>query len=224
MRELGMIKKNGLSKLRTGPLRQAQGMLRMSKLQVFANFPVDPEFSRDDGHGRTGFTIIEALVSFFITILLVSLVFQFSAKFYSSLLERSKFNSIYLENYSALDHIVRNVSQASCNKVDWKKISTDQIIWHDSENKIDMGYIMQDQNLYFITGSYMGDSWSNNRRNLLSACTKEIKFSKNIRVGGFEGDSNQGFISSIACTIVFNMKNRSYELKRVIGLKNGAFY
>jgi hypothetical protein len=174
---------------------------------------------------KPGFTIIEALISFFITILLVSLVFQFSARFYSNLLERSKFNSIFLENYSDLDHIVRNVSQAPCNKENWLKISPAQIIWRDIENGVDMGYVMQDKNLYFVTGNYARDSWSKHRKSLLSSCTKEIKFVKNRSLlDPSDRESKPGYIGSIVCCVVFiDVKNKSYELKRVIGLKNGVF-
>lgn len=163
-----------------------------------------------------GFTIIEAIISFFITILLVTQVFQFSAKFCSGLLERSKFNSVFLENYTAFDHIVRNLSQVSSNKDNFMDISDSQIIWRD-DNKIDSGYIIKDNNLYFIIGSYKDGAWLTQRKNLLSSSTKEIKFLKIV-----DGDPN--YIKAVNCTFVYEFKDKNYEFKRVIGLKNGIKY
>lgn len=164
---------------------------------------------------RSGFTIIEATISFFIAILLVSLVFQFSAKFYSGLLKRSNFNSIFLENYSAFDHIVRNISQVSGNKEFWKNISHSNLVWLDSENKINKGYLVLGGALYFVTGVYENGVWTRSRKNLLSRSIKEVKFTQVMA-------QEAGYIKSIVCNIVLNT-DKSCGLSRVIGLRNGIF-
>ena len=180
-------------------------------------------------HGklRKGFTIIEALISFGITILLVTLVFQFSAQFYSGLVERSKLNTVFLENYSAFDHIVRNLSQACGKKENWLKVSGSNIVWRESydtgtskkgADKLDRGYELSEKGLCFIMGSYSvsGDFWKKGRKNLLSSSIKEINFVPNI-------SQETGNISCIVCKIVFEVKDKSYKLVRVIGLKNGIY-
>ncbi|KKP27322.1 MAG: hypothetical protein UR12_C0028G0003 [candidate division TM6 bacterium GW2011_GWF2_30_66] len=176
---------------------------------------------------KLGYTLIEAIIAFSITILLIMLIFQFSAQFYAGLLEKSKFNTIYLENYLAFDHIVRNISKASGKKEAWLKITDNQVIWRESDNiegdfvsnsdkKIAKGYIMQDQSLYYVTGSYniAGGFWSSQRRSLLSSVIKDIKFSQNL-------SEDNAFIISITCKIDFYLKNKKFEFVRIIGLKNG---
>lgn len=167
---------------------------------------------------KSGYTIIEALIAFFITILLIMLIFQFSVQFYVGLIEKSKFNSVYVENYLAFDHIVRNISKASSKKEAWVKIADNQVIWRESDNKAVRGYLMKDQNLYYITGEYNYSEgvWLKQRKSLLSSSIKDIKFVQNL-------SENIGLISSISCKIVFVLKNKDFEFVRVIGLKNGIF-
>jgi len=52
-----------------------------------------------------GFTIIEWLVSFFITVLLITIVFQFLAQFYAGYIKRSVDNTLFTQSFVALDAI-----------------------------------------------------------------------------------------------------------------------
>lgn len=176
---------------------------------------------------KEGFTIIEALVSFFITVLLISLLFNFSLNFYSSLSQRSFHNKIFMENFSAMDHIFRNISQAPMDAKNWLVFSQKHIVWRDTGAKLDFGYELKEgpenkidnngtnKGLYFLVGNYGVDGWVKKRSNLMSKSIDSIKFSKEMSFSGQE-------VKAVGCNIKFlvsdtiGMKN----ISRVIFLKN----
>ncbi|MFC1842296.1 PilW family protein [Candidatus Dependentiae bacterium] len=158
---------------------------------------------------KNGFTIIEWLISFFITLLMVTLVFQFSSQFYSRLLVRSQLTNAFSESYAALDHISRHISQAPAQKNKWDidYSSGATLKWYDQERETKIGYIFKNQKIYFVV---------NKRKNIMACNIKSLYFSP-IIVGGQ--------IKSIKCEITFFnnnflSNNKIKKLERLIALKN----
>lgn len=198
---------------------------------------------------KSGFSLVEALISILIATILSFLVFQFASSFYSDLLNRFRFENIFLENYCALDHISRNVSMASKDRKDWQKVSDNEIVFRGFENK-SVGYFLHGSNLYFITGDYKDGSWKGARKNLISKSVKEIKFFLNFQDSEAKNSETQNSktVSGLTCKIKlyinganinFNednnlginnnfdgnnlnlANNKDYVLERFIAIKNG---
>lgn len=150
-------------------------------------------------------TVIEWLISFFITILIVIVVFQLSAKIYSNLLRGSQFNNLFAENYSALEHISRTISGAPHQKNKWSKFGDREVVWWDQLQKKNIGYKYEKKKIFFLVGK---------RKNLIATNISNFKLTPNID----NIDNNE--IKSIKCFVEFEIKNKSCSFKRLICLKN----
>jgi len=149
-----------------------------------------------------GFTIIEWLVSFCITLLLLILIFQFSGKFYADYIKRSETNTIFAQNVVALDNISRDILQAPCQKKLWEILSEDHIVWLDENKKIKRGYLFKNQKIYFL---------KNKRKNLIANYVKKLRFIPSVI---------DDIIHSVHCIIEFGAQKKTCCLERVIYIKN----
>jgi len=157
---------------------------------------------------KQGFTIVEWLVSFCITVLLVTLVFQFLVSFYTGYLERASYNAIFSQGGVALDHISREISCAPCQKSLWRKVDPTHILWHDEQNNRDIGYVFKKQNLYFLVRNKQNKK---TRKNLLVRNIQNVTFTMFIK---------HTIIQSVQCCIVFGTKDATCCLERIISIKN----
>jgi hypothetical protein len=169
-----------------------------------------------------GFTILEALISFFITIIIVQQVFQFSAKFYCKLLNRSHYSGVFVENFAAIDHISRTIARSFEDGQDNLQFTNSQFIWRNFGDKVDLGYVCEGGKLYFVVGKYENNDWVKKRKNLISSSVKNISFSKIIDITGNNPAVVIPTYRSILCKIVFKLESIDCSLSRVILLKNGT--
>ena len=152
---------------------------------------------------KRGFTILEWVISFFITVTILTVVFQFSAKIYSQLIGSSRFNAMFSDVTVALDAMTKNIFQAPAEKNKWKKISSIHIMWKDEQTKTVVGYLYEKQNLFFVKGK---------RKNVIARNLKNVKFAATVE---------REEIKSIRCVIAFSCHQKKYTVDRLIILKNG---
>jgi len=167
----------------------------------------------------SGFTLIEWLVSFSITLILILLVFQFSAQFCSYFVEQSKINQVCLENHAALYHMMKKISQAPYEKNKWEKISGKEILWpthaqQDAQknNITHVGYRWNKDTLYFVAkklGKKRGQS-------VLTKNIKSVNFLLNYK------KNNE--IKSVTCNIEYFFKDKSFTLSHEVMLQNRSYY
>jgi len=166
---------------------------------------------------KQGFTIIEWLVSFCVTVLLVTLVFQFLANIYTAYVQRATYNNVFAQNTIALDHISRNISCATSQKKDWHVLSDTHILWHDEQNKRDIGYLFDKKNIYFLVRVKKKKKISKIRKNLLASNVKSVTFTPVIKQ---DNKYSIKSIHSIECSITFGTEDNTCCFDRVISLKN----
>ena len=167
-------------------------------------------------HIKQGFTLIEWLVSFCITILLVTLVFQFLANFYTAYVQRATHNSIFAQNVVALDHLSRNVSHAPAQKKLWHTFNDTHILWHDEQNNRNIGYLFEKHNIYFLVQAKHNNKHNKKRskkirKNLLASHIKRVTFTP---------IEKQGIMQAIRCSITFGLEENTCCFDRIVSLQN----
>ena len=164
-----------------------------------------------NGCCKGGFTIIEWLTSFFATLVILTVVFQFSAQMYARLLQNAKHNARFTEVSVALDTMSKQIAQAPGPKSRWKKISKNLLVWHDEDANMDIGYFYEKKKLFFVTGSYVGDDWKRKRKNIIANHLEKCELSVVI---------DHAMVTSVRCRVTFLGKKKPRTLERVMLVKN----
>lgn len=73
------------------------------------------------------------------------------------------------------DLFTRDIHSAPGNKKDWKKISVQEIIWHDAVSKTDKGWCWHEGCLYSIEGMYDNSSL-HMRKSLVAQSITKVQF------------------------------------------------
>jgi len=164
-----------------------------------------------------GFTIIEWLVSFFVTIILITLVFQFSAQLYTRIVTNARYNSVCLESYLALEHMAKHIALAPCEKKYWGITSNKEIAWRNAQGHT-VGYLWDDNSIYFVTKKYNNTKKRvRARKNLLAKQVQSFTFTPLYYPQSFGGLAK---LYAIRCNIVCISKEKTSTFSRVIYLKN----
>lgn len=150
----------------------------------------------------SGFTMLEWLISFCVTLIILTIIFQFSAKIYSQLLCNAKCNRMFTEVYVAFDAMSRDISQAPFEKKQWSVVSSSHITWASADSFASLGYFYKNSKLFFV---------KNNRKNLLLDGIKTLEFT--INIFGKQ-------VRSVVCDLSFVCNNKTYSASRTIVLKN----
>ena len=152
---------------------------------------------------KKGFTIIEWLISFFITLLVLTLVFQFSAKIYSQLLRSSRYNTMFTDITVALDAMSIHIFQAPDEMSAWKQIAPVQLLWVDQKSKTACGYLYEKNTLFFIKGK---------RKNILMRNLEDVTFIV---------QHTKDVVQSVRCAVLFSYNKKIHTIRRLIIIKNG---
>jgi len=160
---------------------------------------------------KEGFTLIEWLVSFALIIFIATLLFQFSALLQIKINKSSTISNHLSEIFSAVDLISRKIYAAPIKKEKWKKISKEQIVWHDHPTKKEAGWIFENEKIFFFTGTYQDGRWKIKRKNLVASNIKKVVFKVNIV---------DDFVRSIHFLLESKIKDKVYLFERDIVMRN----
>jgi len=163
---------------------------------------------------KNGYTLVEWLISFFLVIFVVTLLFQFSTHVNSKLAAISKKSNLFTEVFAAVDAVTRKLYCAPCQTKFWKDLRKDSLVWHDPIEKKDFGWLFQKNQLFFVTGTFSNALWKRKRKNLVA---------RNIESWKFIPHKKAERITAIDCEVLMRISNKEYRCKRRIGLRNRCF-
>jgi len=158
-----------------------------------------------------GFTIVEWLVSFFLVIFIVTCLFQFSASVNSKINDISKKSNKLTEIFSALDTMTRKIYSAPCQIDNWKNINETNLVWHDSIEKKDVGWLFEKEKLFFVTGTWKEGRWYKKRRNMVANNIVSLQFTPK---------KNKRLVKSIQYCLKTKIKNKIHTFEREIFIRN----
>lgn len=126
---------------------------------------------------KSGFFLLEFLVYFSLFSLVSVLLMQFIVTKTIWLSEFTSKQQKQMQLYSALDVFERELKKAPDAKKEWI-IKSDSIIWHDVNEKCDIGWCVQNNAFYKIKGTFdiKEEVWKQSHRFLLSDWVNNVTF------------------------------------------------
>lgn len=123
-----------------------------------------------------GFSLIECMIYFFISTLLLTVVINWVVTTQSRVSSASKQCNQWMGHVTALDFICRDLRAAPSNQAEWKKINTTELIWHLDDN--DIGWSMENAQLFRSEGTYVASSgqWNTRTKSLVDDAIGSVSF------------------------------------------------
>jgi len=161
---------------------------------------------------KKGFSIIEWLISFFLILLILTSVFQSCVVMNKHLLKTSKSAYKCAELCSAFDMVVRYISSAPFQPNVWKKLSRNELIWHDKALHADIGCCIENRNIFIIKGTYVNGAWHKKRRNLIARNIDRFDF--------YPHYAKKNLLCNIRLVLEAECEGKSYTFERIVYIQN----
>jgi|SRR5579859_3202908 len=161
---------------------------------------------------KNGFTVIEFLVYFMLTVMLTMLLNQAALYIHQHTKSHMVYCSTWLQAMTAIDLLSQDVETSSYESVLWKKLSEHELIM-PGQRQVDIGWSVYKNNLVRIVGSFNKhlNTWHHKRRTIVL---------KGVSKASFKVERTQKSVVAITLLISFNIDTASCDLDRRVMIKN----
>lgn len=168
---------------------------------------------RSDIKMMRGFSLIESLVYLSLSMVLITLFVTVLSSFYNNSKLHNQRTSRYLDMVIGFDHLLDDLKNASSNKLSWKKISDDELIFCSSD--FDSGWLIKSNRLIKYCGNFDSKkkNWSKKSMSLVMQQVHKIKFI-------VHRNKNQDILG-IKCSIDGDNGNNNYHIDGFVALRRG---
>ena len=166
-----------------------------------------------------GFMLVEWLVYFFLILLVLTIIFHFSATIQKQLVFWGRRSETFSDLCVAQDLFFRDVSSAPIELNQWDKLEADSIAWR--YNKVIISWEFHDKTLVRVEKGRDRRVKNSRKKSVIARNIAAVQFTphyKKIAIPGFEK-----VLQSISCRLTIVVAKKTYELERTVLLRNRVF-
>lgn len=160
-----------------------------------------------------GFMLVEWLVYFFLILLVLTIIFHFSATVQQQLVFWGRRSETFSQLCVTQDLFARDVSSAPIELNQWDVLESESIAWR--HNKVITSWEFHDKTLMRVE---KGGDRNTRKKSVIARNIAAVQFIPHYKKNAIPGFEK--VIQSISCRIKIVVAKKTYELERTVLLRN----
>jgi len=169
---------------------------------------------------KSGFTLIEWLIYFFLITIVLTGIFHFVATVQQRSSGLKKRTNLFSHMCSIQDALAHDIMTAPTNPKNWDECGPSSLVWRNGDVKVrwkrDGKRLIREKSTFDVSKK----TWTSQRKSVVAHTITGTKFSLSYWVPTIKGKSLGRTIQSVSCVLACSVASQECVVERTVMLRN----